>query len=184
MEKKLDISAFIFGLLGKRRRRAHILAHWHTGKCIGGETDARRVVFLFTDWILNKPIHLSMYPDYFRIFPVGGLNIYYTWLLPHEREFLIELYNRRTEYFASTQHFASGGFQLLGCKNAEFSLENRKELVRDFFIMFRTVVKWSDYVLVHACQQLLIQSGGKDMFIRELHEGAQGRVDFKVVGTQ
>ncbi len=159
---------FLFKLLGKRERRIHILTKWRM-KC---ET-LSELIIKFVDCILYSPIDVTMYPEYMRIFPTEGLEIYYSWLTCDELENVKTFYLKRRDYFKHCNFFKDKAFRLWGC-TANFKIENRRELVRDFV----NIVKMYEYELLYAVQQLLLNPKA-DRFVKELHEAIQGRYDIK-----
>jgi hypothetical protein len=162
----------LFRLLGKRKRRLHILSKWHSTKSIHGDT-LKDVIINFIDCILYKPIEIVMYPEYLRIFPIDGLLIYYTWLTKDELEFIKEVYLNRKDYFKNCNVFMNKAFRFYGC-TANFKIEHRRELVRDFV----NIVQNNEYDLLYACQQLLLNPKA-DRFVHELHNAIQGKYDIK-----
>lgn len=160
---------FLFGLLGKRKRRLHILSKWRIEA-----TDVKDLIYKFIDCILYKPIEISMYPEYIRIFPMEGLQIYYTWLTSEELEFIKELYLNRREYFKKCEVFMHKAFRFTGCKG-NLKIEHRRELARDFVNIIKTNYQCD---LLYACQQLLLNPEA-DRFIKELHEAIQGKYEWK-----
>ena len=170
---------FLFGLLGKRKRRILILARWH----IPGES-IQEIVQTFFQTLLYEPIQISLFPDYFRVFPVNGLNIYYNWLTSQERAFIAKLYVERNEFFTDKNFYVNGNFCLRGPK-LDFPLVYRRELVRDFVNLL--ILKYSKeapmlprYVLVYVCQQMMLKKT-VDRFILELHSALQGMFNLDLV---
>lgn len=167
-------------MLAKRKRRILILARWHTQQCVPG-TKINEIVQNFFEILLTQPIQISLYPEYFRIFPVNGLNIYYSWLFPSERAFIASLFKRRDEAFAERNFYMNNSFVLRGgvLPKDTFPIEHRRELLRDFVNMF--LLKFSKetlskYALVYVCQQMMLKTD-VDRFVVELHSALQGRFD-------
>lgn len=159
---------FLFQLLGKRKRRLHIIAKWQIEA-----TDVKDLIYKFIDCILYKPIEIIMYPEYIRIFPIEGFEIYYNWMTSKELEFIKELYKNRREYFKTCNVFMNKAFRFSGC-TGKLKIEHRRELARDFV----NIVKNYKYELLYACQQLLLNPNA-DRFINELHEAIQGKYEWK-----
>lgn len=166
---------FLFNLLGKRKRRILILSRWHMSQCVAGNT-FEEIMQNFMECVLYKPIEITMYPEYMRIFPIEGLKIYYNWLFPEELEFVKELYLKRSEYFKSCNFFINNAFRFSGA-TAKFSIQNRRELVRDFVHMY-IAIKKEVFTLLYVCQQMLLNRN-VDRFIVDLHHALQGRFNIK-----
>lgn len=168
---------FLFKLLGKRKRRIYILAKWHSSKCIEGER-LEDVMKNFMHCILYNPIEITLYPEYLRIFAIPGLHIYYSWLRSDELEFIKEIYLSRKDYFKNCNFFVDKAFRFSGC-TATFSIQHRRELVRDFVNMYISIKK-ETFVLLYVCQQMLLNPK-VDRFIVDLHHALQGRFNIKEI---
>ena len=119
-----------------------------------------------------------MHPDYFKVFNVQGLRIYYKWLFPEERAFLWKLYKNRCEVFPSRTVFVDGGFVLKGLTST-LAQEHRRELVRDFVWLglSQRGVDWNGLFL-RVFQRLMLSSKC-DRFVYECHGALQGQYPLK-----
>ena len=182
MERK--INSFLFNLLGKRKRRILILTRWHaqSGDSIIDESspNLQTLVKRFIELILYEPIRIHLFQDYMRLFDKSGLNIYYNWLFPVEIEFVKEMYMNRLDFFTNRNMYINGTIHFYGC-SGQLSIENRRELVRDFVFLFYRIQKDTDfvnYLFLYVCQQLMTRKNC-DVFIKDLHHALQGRFDLR-----
>ena len=122
-ERNLNLTQFLFELLGKRKRRIHLVARWHsTG---GGGKD---YLYEFVDHLLHRQINFSMHNDYFCIFDDQSFPINYTWLTPREREFVAAAYEQRDEIFKIIRISPSGTFFFGQCRiTGVLEIERRRE---------------------------------------------------------
>lgn len=166
---------FIFGLLGKRKRRKNILCHWHSG----AQKDAYAYVYEFVDTILHKPIDFVIKTEYIYFFGDTLLPIHLSWLTENERDMLASAYACKKALFGLIS-VHNQGCLLAACKlKGTFSIENRRELVRDFCWMGLSNKEVSlvfESVLLHVLQKLKVtRRFTYDPFVHQLHFALQGR---------
>ena len=174
----MDISSFLFGLLGKRQRRICILTRWLSGSepCVGGENVQSVFKNLF-DCLLYAPIHFALFKDHCRVFNVVGMRIYYSWLTKDELAFIGQCFLNRWELFPKRQFSAtSDDFFLMGMQSVIFPMEQRRELVRDVVLLTLTKkdMWYAREMLLYVVQQMLLHQWS-DRFVYELHNALQGR---------
>lgn len=177
---------FLYSLFGKRKRRILILARWHAQPKPPIETPQNTLESItqaFITCLLKEPIVLSLYKTHIKVFNVQGMHIPHEWLFPHEMQYINDLYARRFEVnFKSRDTFVNGTFALTGLREAELSIQHRRELVRDFIWMVSSRKAdehlWK-YTLLVVFQQLLLRD--RDPLIVGLHAALQGRANLREI---
>lgn len=135
MEKK-DFSYFVYSLFGKRKRRQHLLLHWHGGKTPPIECHSVPYVFKeFIECILYHKIDVVVTKNDISFFG-GLLPISYKLLSVEERKFVERLYVERTTLFKMRYEYEGNHFTLSNFVYLiEYSTQHRREMVRDFLII-------------------------------------------------
>lgn len=161
------VSQLVFQLLGKRRRRTAIVWRWHAVQPVKGANMAD-VIHTFFKVLLYQPIVFQMSQLGIHLWPDHhGLVIRYEWLTRGERAMAKAMFNERRALFGHVQFAENGDFMLAKLRQgppavgAWLSLEQRRELVRDFVYMCLMQkprrAQELRYSMYHAVQRLAVE---------------------------
>lgn len=140
-----------FPFLCKRKRRIHLIIHWHT-------TGSFAYFEEFIETMLYAPILVLLENDSFTLF--RNLRIQYSWLTAQEREFILQL---KTPY----------SFTL--------SNQHRREIVRDLLILGFTRPDLSSLfaLLISRTIQRMMLKHPDDTFLKSIYFVCQGVISLE-----
>jgi len=179
MEKR-NLSYLVFILLCKRERRQQILCRWHTKQPLDG-SDAVDIIVKFINIILHEPIRFQMTQTDISLWR-GKLSIPHTWMTTDEKNMVSNLYKKHKTLFKQREKYEANCFKFSRCTIQNklysiYSLQHRRELIRDFAAICLTIRKKQTHhfrwLLIQVCQQIMISRSKPDRFIFELHNQLQ-----------
>ena len=179
MEKR-NLSYLIFILLCKRERRQQILCKWHAKQPFEGNNGVE-IMTKFINIVLHEPVRIQMTHTALSLWR-GKLEIPYTWMTVEERSLIVELYKHHEILFTYRQRYEGNCFKFTRCTlNTKlydmYSLQHRRELIRDFAAICITIRKsesiWFRWLLIRCCQEIMMSRNRTDRFVYELHHQLQ-----------
>lgn len=184
-----DFRAFFYGLFGESaKRRRFFLMQWQSMAAIKSASTPRlaAVFETFLKHVLayDAPVRFIMRADHFCLLAANELRIPYTWLTDEERHFVVyRVFAHRHTLFATIKRYENNAFLLEGFVHNSPALYDwvwGREMARDFaWLVAAKRQAYMVHELIVALQLLMAShgKGRKDVFLKALHDGLQGRCD-------
>jgi hypothetical protein len=193
--EKTHFQQLIYKLLCKRKRRAKILLQWHRRQCTPGKTPFE-TLHSFFQIVLYGSIHVGLTHEALQLFPDAkqGMDIPYAWLTPQEQLQICKMFVHRSTLFTKHCFYDSGHCKMYGYKHngplySLWSLEHRRELLRDFCFLVlsipdKCVCTYYRVLLTQIVQHMMhTPPRGRtvDPFLASLHCVLQGKTPMQLL---